>query len=100
MGRKPWTGPWVATFKDGPYKGHTRWWAVGPVWNEIVLAPVATDSSRSFICGGDGIPPVENEAVEPWPYESPYRLTGTKRAKYGDQVTMIANYHLVRQATR
>lgn len=77
------TGPWIASFRDGPLTGqdNDRVFAVGPVWEEIVLVQVPRDPHQPMnpwadhwqIVGGDGIPPFETERV-PWEGEVTYRL--------------------------
>ena len=91
-----WTGPWVAYFTDGPQADKERLWSVGPPWHEIVLAPVPRRQIW-FIAGGDGIPPRDDELVEPWAGETLYRLDSTKLVKdHGEQV-MLAFYRLAKR---
>jgi hypothetical protein len=90
-----WEGPWVAVLKDGPCKDSERWWAVGPVWKEIVLAPSPHDQRRWFLAGGDGIAAAP-KGTEPWPDEAVYRLAHTKRAQRDGEDTMIAEYRVAR----
>lgn len=69
------TGPWIATFRDGPLadQDHDRVFAVGPIWEEIVLMqPRSSDLDYWVIVGGDGIP-ADLERV-PWEGEVTYRL--------------------------
>ena len=68
-------GPWIATFRDGPLAGqdHDRIFAVGPIWEEIVLMkPRSRDLDYWVIVGGDGIP-ADADRV-PWEGEVIYRL--------------------------
>ena len=99
-----WTGPWVATFADGPHKGERRVWAVGPVWQEIRLAPLPGHSKRSFVAGGDGIPEPRDPTgqddgwkPEVWPDETLYQLRSTKKTRELGEPTMVATYRRVRR---
>jgi len=89
-----WQGPWVAKFTDGPRKGETRYWAVGPIWNEIKMAPTIGSKHKGwFICGGDGIPPMPGDKEEePWPGEVLYRLRRTRQTRVVGEQTMVAYY--------
>lgn len=62
-------GPWVATFRDGPLADQSsdRVFAVGPIWQEIELAPLSRHGY--VIVGGSNMP-----ASEPWPGMVRYRL--------------------------
>jgi hypothetical protein len=68
-------GPWIATFRDGPLadQEHDRVFAVGPIWEQIVLMqPKSSDLDYWVIVGGDGIP--TDDVRVPWEGEVIYRL--------------------------
>jgi len=77
------SGPWIATFRDGPLADRPpdRVFAVGPIWEEIVLVQFPRNPHQPMnpwaggwsIVGGDGIPTFETERV-PWDGEVVYRL--------------------------
>lgn len=85
-------GPWIATFADGPLAGahHDRMFAVGPIWEEIVLVELGTRAGEWSIVGGDGIPEFETERV-PWEGEVTYRLDAVERGA-GVDGEPIASY--------
>ena len=75
-------GPWIATFDDGPLAyDDSRLFAVGPIWEEIVLVRVIRDPHQPMdpwaehwtIVGGSGISEFETERVL-WEGEVTYRL--------------------------
>ena len=93
-----WSGPWIARFRDGPHRSSQRTWAVGPVWQEIRVAPLPQRKTW-FVSGGDGIPPAPERAkAEPWPGEVRYVLHSTRHTRVDGEPTMIASYRLA--ATR
>jgi hypothetical protein len=65
---------WVARFRGGPCSGEPdHVFVVGPIWEEIELAPMPPTLSRPphwVIVGGTGIGPEPN----PWPGQVRYRL--------------------------
>jgi len=80
---------------DGPQKGETRWWAVGPIWHEIKLAPSKGMAVGWFVAGGDGIPDIEvtdGRTPEPWPGEVEYHLKSTRKTRLMGDETMVAYY--------
>jgi hypothetical protein len=66
-------GPWIATFRDGPLADHDhdRVFAVGPIWEEMVLVELPGLQGWQIVAG-DGIPHVR----VPWEGEVAYRLDG------------------------
>jgi hypothetical protein len=89
---RAWAGPWTARFHNGPHRGTERHWAVGPVWEELRLAPLP-HRRQWFISGGDGIPtPTGPAVVEPWPGEVRYVLRSTKHHHVDKQLVLIALY--------
>ena len=83
-----WSGPWIARF-NGYHHGSERHWAVGPVWQEIRLAPVPQRKAW-FVSGGDGIPP--GKASERWPGEIRYVLRSTKHVRVQGEDVVVAQY--------
>lgn len=92
--KAPWTGPWIARFRDGPHRDTQRVWAVGPIWQQIVIAPLPHRKSW-FIARGDGIPPFPGDEPEPWPGEVEYKLASTRVARESGESVMIATYKTV-----
>ena len=88
-----WDGPWVAKFADGPQKGQTRFWAVGPPWQEIHLAPSRSPRTPWFIAGGDGIPRPTNP-TPPHPGETRYTLRSVRRTRLFGDKTMVVIYRM------
>jgi hypothetical protein len=62
-------GPWRARFLDGPAKEHERIWAIGPVWQRMIVA--RPGRYHWAIVGGDGMPDRDSE---PWESETVYEL--------------------------
>ncbi len=70
--------------------------AVGPVWQELTLAPLPYRKPW-FVSAGDGIPLVKANGCrqpEPWPDEVRYKLASTKVTRKLGQPTMIATYEM------
>lgn len=65
-------GPWIATFRDGPLAdhGHDRVFAVGPIWEEMILVRLPGPQGWAIV-GGDGIPDLDRV---PWDGEVAYQL--------------------------
>jgi hypothetical protein len=83
--------PWVAVFDDGPCAGGPEHvFVVGPVWDEIELAPMPAETNLDHwvIVGGDQIGACEH----PWPGQVTYRLDRLVIVNDADDV---AHYSLV-----
>ena len=63
---------WRARFVDGPCRGHRdRWFAVQPVWPEMILMPDPRDGFDDYVLvGGNGLEP-----GFPWEDQVRYELT-------------------------
>lgn len=86
----PVSGPWIATFVDGPAIGkeNDRRWAVGPIHEDLYLMP---HPSRlpGYICVG-----YDEEPEEPWPGQLHYTRFETLEAA-GDEGETVAQFRLV-----